>query len=50
MLYTICTVDTKEPGLVVGATEDGKIKFEKESDGTVVEVDTDNLEFCADTN
>lgn len=46
----VCTVDTKEPGLVVGATEDGKIKFEKESDGTVVEVDTDNLELCADSN
>ena len=37
MLDIICTVDTKESGLVVGATEDGKISFEKESDGTVVD-------------
>ena len=26
------------------------VAVEKESDQTVVEVDTDNLEFCADTN
>lgn len=50
MLYTLCTVDTKEPGLIVGENKDGKIKFENDSDGTVVELNTDNLELCADSN
>lgn len=44
----MCTIDTKEPGLVLEATQDGKFRFEKESDKSVVEIDPENLELCQD--
>lgn len=32
----MCTIDTKEPGLILEGTKDGKFRFEKESDKSVV--------------
>ena len=39
----MCTIDTKEPGLILEGTKDGKFRFEKESDKSVVEIDPENL-------
>ena len=44
----MCTIDTKEPGLILEGTKDGKFRFEKESDKSVVEIDPENLELCQD--
>ena len=44
----MCTIDTKEPGLILEGTKDGKFRFEKESDKNVVEIDPENLELCQD--
>lgn len=44
----MCTIDTKEPGLILEGTKDGKFRFEKESDKGVVEIDPEKLELCQD--
>lgn len=44
----MCTIDTKEPGLILEGTKDGKFRFEKESDKGVVEIDPEKLELCHD--
>ena len=44
----MCTIDTKEQVLILEGTKDGKFRFEKESDKSVVEIDPENLELCQD--
>lgn len=44
----MCTIDTKEPRLILEGTKDGKFRFEKECDKSVVEIDPENLELCQD--
>ena len=44
----MCKINTKEPGLILEGTKDGKFRFEKESDKSVVEIDPENLELCQD--
>lgn len=44
----MCTIDTKEPGLILEGTKEGKFWLEKESDKSVVEIDPENLELCQD--